>query len=122
MRKPVIAQLVLILFLSSFTACASGSTNETTTTVQPTVVQLEAVQVAQEKLAEQLGVSIETIQMVKVEDSEWPDTCLGLDDEGSACAQVITPGLRVIFQVDGKQYTFRTNETGSVVILERTEE
>jgi hypothetical protein len=52
---------------------------------------------------------------------DWPNACLGLEEEGEMCAQVLTPGWRVILSAAGEQYTFRTDEEGQVVRQEKSE-
>lgn len=74
-----------------------------------------AVSRAREILAAHLEVSEDAIQLVSFSSVEWPDACLGIQREGQMCAQVITPGYRVIFEANGQQYELHTNEDGSSV-------
>jgi hypothetical protein len=74
-----------------------------------------AVLEAQQYLSEQLGVTLGEVEILDTEEVEWPDACLGLPDQDEACAQVVTPGWRVMFEVQGQIYELRTDETGSVV-------
>jgi hypothetical protein len=46
---------------------------------------------------------------------EWPDGCLGVQEEGLACTQVIIPGFRVILEANGRQMEYRTNEDGTQI-------
>lgn len=78
-------------------------------------VPAEAVLEAQSWLADQLNVSVEEIEIVETEQQEWPDACLGLPQGDEVCAQVITPGWRAVFNVDGQEYEVRTDETGAVI-------
>jgi hypothetical protein len=75
-------------------------------------VDLPAVQEAQNFLSESLGVDVTQVEVVKVEDVEWPDACLGLPDEGEMCAQVVTPGYRITLEVNGQTYVLHTDESG----------
>lgn len=75
----------------------------------PTAAVLEA----QQALATQLGVTAAEIEVVETEQVEWPDACLGLPQEGEMCAQVITPGWRAVFEVNGERYVVHTDETGN---------
>lgn len=75
----------------------------------------EAAASAQRALAEQLGLNIQSITIVQVEPVEWPDACLGIETEGMACAQVITPGFRVILEANGQRYEFHTDSQGADV-------
>jgi len=119
--------MVMRLFVISFflysllAACAPVGQPQPTETTQP-VQQIEAVLRAEEALAQEINIEMETIQVIQVEDAEWPDACLGLAREDEVCAQVVTPGFKVTLQAQGKQYIYRTDETGSVVRLEGTTE
>ena len=77
----------------------------------------EAVLDAQQWLATQLSVAIEQVQIMDIEQAEWTDSCLGLGKPNEGCAQVITPGWRAVFEVNGKTYEVRTDETGSTIRL-----
>ncbi|MGD2157285.1 MAG: hypothetical protein PVG14_02390 [Anaerolineales bacterium] len=110
--------LLLLLFLA---ACAPVAATTPMETVQP-VQQIEAVQRAEEDLAQKLDVAIETIQVVKVQDAEWQDTCLGLGKEDEGCALVVTTGFQVTLEAQGAQYIYRTDDTGSDVRLEQITE
>lgn len=74
-----------------------------------------AVSSARQALADLIGAVPGEVEMRSVEAVEWPDACLGLAAEGEMCAQVITPGYRMVFHHDGTDYEVRTNESGSQV-------
>lgn len=68
-------------------------------------------------LAQQLQLDLAQIEVVTVEAVEWPDACLGVYTADMMCAQVITPGYRVVLAVDGQEYEYHTNIDGSFVQL-----
>lgn len=68
-------------------------------------------------LAQQLQLDLDQVEIVSVEAVEWPDACLGVYTADMMCAQVITPGYRVVLAVDGEQYEYHTNQDGSFVQL-----
>ncbi len=72
---------------------------------------------AQQVLAAQLGLFPEEIKIIAVEKNDWPDACLGVAVAGQMCAQVITPGFRVVLEANGKRYEYHTDTTGSAVRL-----
>lgn len=78
----------------------------------------QAVQLAREELARQLGLAPEAIRLVSVQAVEWPDTSLGCPQPGMMYAQVITPGFRVILEAAGEQYEFHTDQGGAVELCE----
>jgi hypothetical protein len=72
-----------------------------------------AVFAAWQALAAQLNIPVEQIQVDAIESTEWPDACLGLAGSDEVCAQVITPGYRILLRVDLAQYEFHTNQDGT---------
>ncbi|MBN2118754.1 MAG: META domain-containing protein [Anaerolineales bacterium] len=72
---------------------------------------------AQRWLAAHLSVAIEEVQIVELEQAEWTDSCLGVGRSNESCLQVITPGWRVVFEINGQRYEVRTDETGSTIRL-----
>ncbi|MCL5996382.1 MAG: hypothetical protein M1546_10045 [Chloroflexi bacterium] len=72
---------------------------------------------ARQLLAQQLHVDLQEVAVTRFEPVEWPNACLGVQTQGLACAEVITPGYRVILEAQGKQYEFHTDQDGGNVIL-----
>jgi hypothetical protein len=84
----------------------------------PTLISVpDAVLAIQAVLAQQLNLKIDQIEIVRVVQVDWPNACLGIDDSRLACAEVITPGYRIIFEVNGERYEYHTDQTGNVVRL-----
>ncbi len=77
-----------------------------------------ATKAALADLSGRLGVEIEAIAVVSAAFVEWPDSCLGITGEGIVCAQVITPGFRIILEHAGVQYEYHTDTVGNVVPVE----
>jgi hypothetical protein len=75
----------------------------------------EAVVAAEQKLSEELGIPVKEIEVASFSREEWPNACLGLAEPGEMCAQVITPGWRVVLTVDGGEYIFRTDDSGEII-------
>ena len=61
------------------------------------------------------SLSADKIKVVSTEAVDWPDGCLGVYDEGLVCAQVVTPGFRVILEAGVKQVEYRTNQDGTQI-------
>ena len=55
--------------------------------------------------------------IIRFEPVNWPDTCLGVSYSGELCAQVITPGFRVLLVTNSLLYEFHTDHTGENVRL-----
>lgn len=61
-------------------------------------------------LAEQAGLPVESIQLVKSQPMEWPNACLGAAEPGEACAEMIVAGYKFDLQVEGRTYYLHTNQ------------
>ncbi len=105
-------------------ASSASPTQPGTPTLQPTPSPREAILIAtpqpqapclsggpieeraREALGNWLGVSSEEIEVIEVEEVEWPDTSLGCPQPGMAYAQVIVPGWRVVMRVNDDVYEY----------------
>lgn len=119
MKKILISIVFLPLII---TACSpvAQATEGPITDEQPTPTHIPvdltpAQRAALTALSENLGLPVEEIKLVSTEAVEWPDGCLGVQEEGLVCTQVITPGFRVILEANGKQVEYRTNEDGTQI-------
>ena len=63
-------------------------------------------------LAARLSVNPAAITVQVVEPIEWPDASLGCPQPGMMYAQVITPGYRIVLEVNGKSYEYHTGGAG----------
>jgi hypothetical protein len=70
-----------------------------------------AVALAIEDLSLRLG-SPQAITVQSVEFVQWPDSCLGISKTDIACAEVITPGFKVVLAVGGQTFAYHT-DTGT---------
>ena len=71
---------------------------------------------ARQSLAAQLGVSAQEILTYFVQAETWLDDCLGMSSSEQVCAQVVTPGFRVLLQQGGSTYELHTNADGVQVV------
>jgi hypothetical protein len=85
-------------------------------TVEPDAEK--AVAAAKADLVGRLGVTEEDIVVKSVEAIQWRDTSLGCPQLGMIYAQVITPGFRVVLEVEGQAYEYHTDGGQSVVLCE----
>ena len=69
-------------------------------------------------LAARLSVAPDAITVKAVERIEWPDASLGCPQPGIMYAQVITPGYRIVLEVDGKSYEYHADTQRHVVYCE----
>lgn len=78
----------------------------------------KAVKKAISTAAEDMQVDESKISVINYEEMDWPDGCLGISEPDVMCTMAIVPGYRVIVSIDGVEYTYRTNDDGSVVKAE----
>jgi len=67
------------------------------------------VALAKSDLAKRLG--IDSSAILKVEPVEWPDSCLGCASPDTACAQVITPGFRIVLEAIGEEWVYHSSHS-----------
>lgn len=72
----------------------------------PEFSEAEAVKLAKEHLAANLGITIEEIAVISVEKVNWPDTSLGLPEPDRVYAQVIIPGFKITLMASGQEYHY----------------
>jgi len=110
--------MVLVCAGLLFAACSTSQANTSATQENPAledVVPPDVVLNVQNQISESLGVAAETIQIEKVEKMDWPNSCLGLPEADEACAEAITPGWLLTFNINGQVYRYRVDETGTVI-------
>ena len=106
------ATLVLMVVL---VACGPAVVDPTPT---PAPELPQGVAAAREMLSETEDVPLDQVEVVSYESREWRDGCLELAEEGEMCIQVITPGYRVVLQVEDARFVARTDEPGNVIRFE----
>lgn len=74
-----------------------------------------AVRAAQAFIARQMGTATESVAVVRAEPVEWTDSCLGAGRADEICAQVITPGYRIVFKGAQGELEVHTDQSGQSV-------
>ena len=67
-------------------------------------------------LAHALNVKLADVKVISSTPVEWPDACLGMAQPGVLCAQVITPGYKIVLEANGRQYEYRTNQDANIIV------
>jgi hypothetical protein len=70
---------------------------------------------AKTALSQKLKVALDQVRFVSADAAQWTDSCLGLGGPAESCLQAITPGYKVMLNVQGTSYEVRTDEAGSAV-------
>lgn len=119
MRKVLVGIMMSILLLAACSPQAQptelpGDISEEPT--QGSENMTAAQNAAISTLAQNLGLDPSQVEVVSTEAVDWPDACLGVSQEGIVCAQVISPGYKIVLEANGKQVEYHTNEDGTVVV------
>jgi hypothetical protein len=114
---------IVVLLAAGFVlaACSTSQSNAPATQANPAMEEVLPPDVAlnvQNQISETLGVPGESIQIQNVEKTDWPNSCLGLPEGDEVCAEVITPGWLLTFNIDNQVYRYRVDTTGTVIRLE----
>jgi hypothetical protein len=68
-------------------------------------------------LMDKLKIDSNAIQVVSVNEEDWPDGCLGVHKPGVMCTSVIVPGYRVTLETGGASYEIRASRDGKTIVL-----
>jgi hypothetical protein len=78
------------------------------------------VQLAKADLAQRLSISTDQVSRVETTEAEWSDSSLDCPQPGISYLQVITPGYRILLEVNGTQYEYHSNRATYVVYCDNT--
>ena len=78
-----------------------------TATPVPIPESPEALQATLWQLANQFRVSMDQVSLARWEQVDWPNSCLGIPMR-DACAGAIVPGYRIVVEVGGQEYEYRS--------------
>lgn len=113
---------ILVLVCAGFVfvaACGTNQTNAQATPANPALEEVIPPDVAlnvQNQISVALGVPVESLQLQNIEKTDWPNSCLGLPAQGDeVCAEGITPGWLLTFNINNQEYQYRVDSTGMVV-------
>jgi hypothetical protein len=118
MKRVLLSMILVVILISACAPQAAATEQSAEVEEQPTHVNVDltpAQRIAISKLAENLGLTPDKIKLVSTEAVDWPNACLGIEMEGIACAEVITPGFRVTLEADGKKVEYHTNQDATVI-------
>jgi hypothetical protein len=67
------------------------------------------------ELASALGLETDDVEIVSIEQVDWPDSSLGCPAPGESYATVITPGFRIVLEAGGQRYEYHADTEGRTV-------
>lgn len=107
----LVALLTLPVLLSPQASREAPAAPTATATPVPPDVPPEVADLAIQDLVRRSGIGASALRVVSAEAVQWPDACLGTAVPGQLCAQVITPGYRLILEAQGTrfQYVYHTD-------------
>lgn len=114
MKSPhTLLKLILILILTGIlSGCGLfGGNDQNPSSQAPELPEdLESlVMLAKFDLTLKTGVDLEKITTVSVEEINFSDTSLGVPEPGVQYEQVVTPGLIIVLEAEGKEYEYRAS-------------
>ena len=83
----------------------------------PTVNTDAVIAAAKSALVKQFKVSIDAVKLVDINQVQWPDGCLGVQQPGIMCAMHVVDGYRIMLSADNRTYEIRTNLDGSQTVI-----
>jgi len=76
-----------------------------------------AVEACIQALAALEGVSVDNINLKKVESKVWKDTCMEVKRKDMECMPFGVPGFRVVLLIGEEKFVYRTNIDGTEIVL-----
>ncbi len=127
LRKITFISIICLLVFSTI-SCSDNQNNspeveaiETPTTATtsstdelPATVQSAVLSDATKRISKPLA----ALRITQTQKENWGDSCLGLAEAGTLCAQVIVPGWKVVVTDGQRELIYRTDEKGKLVKLE----
>jgi hypothetical protein len=110
-----ISLIILSGLLLTITACASALDTAPKPSPEEKGANEPAVQSAKQVLADELSIAVNDIKVIEYEEVQWRNSCLGVEVKDQMCLEVITPGYKIILEVEGTQYEAHTDQDGNAV-------
>ncbi len=71
---------------------------------------LQILELVVRDLSLRTGAHLNDIQVLSIQERDWPNAGLGCEDPSLMYAQVITPGYLIILEYQGSTYQYHTNQ------------
>jgi hypothetical protein len=100
----------------------NSSGDVTTPGTSPAIAEPPTVVVEKLKsfLQRQFDIPAAQVEVQQAETMQWADACLGLPQADELCAQMVTPGYRVVLSTPDGAFDFHTDQTGQSFRLARS--
>jgi S-layer homology domain len=103
---------------SSGSTVVQGSSSQTEVSVRETSFSQTVQTAVFQAIAQRYQVSTSSLRVVEVRRRVWANGCLGLSIPGRACTEATVPGYLVVTRSGEQIYVYRTDITGSTVVLD----
>jgi hypothetical protein len=118
-------RFVLMAGVAGLIGCGSHATPPPATAVSSspttsTKAKDQAFSAAATALSQDANVPRDSIAGVSQDEMTWNDSCLGCAKPGESCAQVITPGYRVVLKASGATYEYHTDMGGHARLCQQS--
>ena len=105
--------------------CGTQATPPPSSTASPsstatTDAQRKAFRAAATALSKKINAPADSIVGVSQDETTWNDSCLGCAQTGENCAQVVTPGYRIVLRVSEATYEYHTDLGGRAKLCSQT--
>jgi hypothetical protein len=114
------ASAAAALACSSHSAPPPPSTTAASASTASNAARQNAYRAAAEALAHDVNAPRDSIAGVSQDEMTWSDSCLGCAKTGEMCAQVLTPGYRVVLRVSDATYEYHTDLGGTARLCGQT--
>jgi hypothetical protein len=74
-----------------------------------------ALDEARRRLSGRLGTPEAQVSVREVKRVDWPDACLGAASDDEVCAEVITPGFRIVLEGRGREHVYHSDLQGNLL-------
>ena len=124
--KKSVQAVTAILFIAILLTSCAPSLVQTNPTPQPVLQSTPkitndqtgaVIAAAKSALAEQIHLSVDAIQLVDIQNVQWPDGCLGAQQPGIMCAMHVVDGYKIMLSANDQTYEIRTNLDGSQTVV-----
>ena len=117
MSSRVIRNGLAFLAVALLVGCGSSPTPPPSSTASPSSTATDdarrtAFRAAAKALSEKINAPVDSIVGVSQDESTWNDSCLGCSQPAENCAQVVTPGYRIVLRVSEATYEYHTDLGG----------
>ena len=115
----IILSLAILLTACAPSMAQSNPTPQPVLGSTPVVINNQmnsAISAAKFALGEQLQLGVEAIKLTDIQQVQWSDGCLGVQQPGIMCAMHVVDGYKITLSANDQTYEIRSNLDGSQIV------